>query len=81
MCDCRLEWRVAPRAVAIDMDPLPVARNFRKLLNPILGDREPIRNPDFTANPFRQRTWIFEYQSSNKLRSDVTNKIGAQKKY
>jgi len=52
MCDCRLEWRVAPDAVAIQMNPLAVARNVRKLLNQILRDREPIGSPDFPADPF-----------------------------
>jgi hypothetical protein len=42
------------------MNPLPVAGNFRKLLNPILGDSQPIRNPDFATDPFRQGVWIFE---------------------
>jgi len=53
VCDCRLEWRVAPDAVAIQMNPLAVARNVRKSLNHVLGDREPSGNPDFPADPFR----------------------------
>src|SRR5215813_14461231 len=47
------EWTFAPGAIDIDVDPLSIACAGCELIDAILGDRHPVRDPQLTADELR----------------------------
>jgi hypothetical protein len=48
------EWAFAPRALDIDVDPLPIASAGCEPVDPALADRDPLGRPDLAANELRR---------------------------
>ena len=46
----RLKWRLARRALRVDMNPLEIPRGARKLVNDLLCHLEPLADADFRAD-------------------------------
>jgi hypothetical protein len=51
--------RIPLCTIEIQMDPLPVFGGFGKLLDGVLGDREPVGSVDLTADQLFQGVKIF----------------------
>jgi hypothetical protein len=45
-------WRLTRRSLGVDVNPLPVFRGVRELLDSVLSQNEPIRRREFTSFEF-----------------------------
>ena len=60
MGDRRSVGRLASRTFPLQVDPLSIVGDFRKLLNAFLGQQHPFGDADLAAYQLAQCLWRFE---------------------